>query len=120
MRNKLVCGLLHTSLFLIALALVVYEIGAVVVNSVQLDGMADYAARSAATAAAAHGSHASVESAVRESLAQERGVVLDALVYDDQQVTVSISRAPQFVLAQRIPTFEERFRGRATHSEPVT
>ena len=118
--DVILSGLLHTTLFLVAVALVVYEVGAVVVNSVQLDSMADDAARSAARAAAADGTQASVESAVLESLAGERGVVVDAVTFNESQVSVNISREPLVLIAHRVPAFEDWFVGRADQTALVS
>ena len=117
--DVILSGLLHTTLFLLAVALVVYEIGAVLVNSVQLDAIAQEAARSAARVAATEARHSSVEYAALVELADERNNVLEEFSYDQGAVTVRISRAPEFVITQRIPAIAERFRGEVSQTAPV-
>ena len=108
--------MLRTMLFLLAVGLVVYELGAVAVNVVQLDEIADAAARAAAVAAAAGSGVAGAESAVDSALADETGVVVDAVTVEAGTATVTLTREPLFLVADRIEPVRTRLTGHATHS----
>lgn len=112
--DVILSGLLQTVMFLLVVALLVYEIGAVLVNTVQLDAIVDDAATAAARTAAAGGSSLSVEQAVLTSLADETGVVLESVTHNADHAMVSVSRTPLFLFAGRIPSVEERFTAHAT------
>jgi uncharacterized membrane protein len=117
--DVIISGMLKTLLFLLLTALLVYEVGAVLVNSVQLDEIADDAARAAAQAAGGGATVEGVEQAVLASLADQSGVVLDSVAHDKATATVAVSREPLFLVSQRIPPLRERFAGRATHTAAI-
>lgn len=117
--DVIISGMLKTLLFLLITALLVYEVGAVLVNSVQLDEIADDAARTAAGAAGSGAGREGVEQAVLASLADQLGVTVESVAYDRETATVSVSREPQFLVSHRIPPLRDRFAGQATHTAPV-
>lgn len=119
--DVILSGMLNTVLFLLVTALVVYEIGAVVVNAIQLDDVANDASRVAAQAAGAGASDVRLEQTVRDYLALHMGtdgeaVLLDGITKNHDTVTISVSREPRFLVAERLPGVEGRFTGRSSHT----
>lgn len=114
--DVIIGGLVRTTLFLVLLAVLVYEVGAVAVNRVQMDEIADDAAREGARAAAAGGAHSDVEHAVLSSLSGETGVVLEEVSHTSESATVTVARRPLFLFVDRVPGLRDRFPGRVTHT----
>lgn len=114
--DVIVSGLVRTTLFLVVLAALLYEVGAFAVNSVQLDEIADDAARRAAREATSGASATQIEQAVLASLASETGVVLEEVSHTADSATVTVARPPLFLFVDRIPGLDDRFPGRATHT----
>lgn len=112
-------GMLRTVLALLLVGLVVFEVGAVVVNAVQLDDVADDAARAAALAMASSGRVQVAEAAADAIISRQVGVVVDAVEVDREQVRVMVSRAPLFLVLGHVPPLEERLTRQAEHVAPV-
>ena len=89
-------------LWLGALALVVFEIGAVVVASVTADDAAGEVARASADAYRATGS-LSQATEVAEEIATAREVELTALDEDEGALVVEVTREAETILLHRIP-----------------
>lgn len=109
-------GLLRTVLALLVVGLVLFEIGAVLVNRVQLDEAARVAAQAGAQGLAERGSQRVAEAAVQARLGEERDVALDAVVVDAPRVTVTVSRPAPVLLLDRMGPLARYAVGRATVS----
>ena len=114
--DVIISGLVRTTLFLVVLAALLYEVGAFAVNAVQLDEIADDAARRAAREAASGAPSTQIEQAVLASLASETGVVLEGVSHTADTATVTVARPPLFLFVDRIPGLTDRFPGRVTHT----
>ena len=117
--DVILSGLLNTVLFLLLTALILYEVGAVVVNAIQLDDVANDASRVAAQMAAAGASEVRLEETVTSYLVAQTGVALEGLERGGGAVTLTVSREPAFLVAEHLPGVPGRFTGRATHSAPI-
>lgn len=109
----IVAGLLKLVATLLALGLVLFDIGALIVNQVQLDEAARVAASSGARTWEADRSAEAVEAAVRNRLANQSGVVLEGIAIEDNQVTVHVTRPARVVLVHRIGPLSKFAQGRA-------
>ena len=107
-------GLLRTIAGLLLIALVAFEVGAVVVNEVQLDGAAQRAAREGARALDGPASVEAVEAAADRAAAATNGAVVRDVVIDDDRVAVTVSREAPVLVADRIPPLRDRLLGTAT------
>lgn len=112
-------GMLRTVLALLLIGLVAFEIGAVVVNAVQLDGVADDAARAAALAMTSSGRVTVAETAANVIISQQVGVAVDAVEVERHQVRVGVSRAPLFLVLGHVPPIRERLTRHAEHTAAV-
>lgn len=95
-------GLARTAIGLLLFALVVYEVGAVAVNSLQLDSIGQDAARAAATAWSEEHRRSAAEGAAAATLAGHAGVSLDEVLVGDGRVSVTLSRPAQVLVSHRI------------------
>ena len=109
-------GLLRTSALLLAMAIFLFDAGAVVVNRVQLDEAARTAARAGAVAWSEQGSRHAVEAAVNRRLAGERGMALETLAVAGSQIAVTLARPAPVLLLDRIGPLSRHAQGRATSS----
>ncbi len=112
-------GLARTVGGLLLLALVAFEVGAVLVNTVQLDDAARRAARDAASALEARGSLAAAEVAADDVAADLDGCRVDEVAFAEGGVTVTLTRPAPLVLAGRIGPIAERTVGSATAQAPA-
>lgn len=112
--DVIIGGMLRTVLFLLAIGLAVYELVAVAVNTVQLDEMAVTAARAAADAAAAGAGTSGAETAVLATLQGEEGVFVEGVTLGPEGATVTVSREPFFLVADRVPALRERLLAHAS------
>ena len=101
-------GLLRTIIGLLVFALIVFEIGAVVVNIVQVDGAAQQAARAAATEIDAGQSEHRVELAAEEAAATIEGGVVHDIDVGRDEVRVTVGRAAPVLVVDRIPPLRDR------------
>lgn len=107
-------GLLRIVAGLVLTALLVFEVGAVVVNRVQLDGAAQEAARAGARAWDAGGSQARAEAAVHEAASKLPGAVVREWSVEPEAVKVTVSRQAPVLLIDRLEPIAERLDGDAT------
>lgn len=98
--------LLQLMLWLAVLAVVVFEIGAVVVASVDADSAAGEVARAAVVAYRSSGSLADAETAA-EAVADGRSVELMGLEEDGTTMTVEVGRDAGTLLLHRLALTEE-------------
>ncbi len=98
--------LLQLMLWLAVLAVVVFEIGAVVVASVDADSAAGEVARAAVVAYRSSGSLADAETAA-EAVADGRSVELMSLEEDGTTMTVEVGRDAGTLLLHRLALTEE-------------
>ncbi|MEX2550547.1 MAG: hypothetical protein WD638_09985 [Nitriliruptoraceae bacterium] len=101
-----------------ALALVVFEIGAVVVASVTADDAAGEVARASADAYRASGSLARATE-VAEEIAAAREVELTALDEDEGALVVEVTREAGTILLQRIPQASDLITRSATRRTEI-
>lgn len=115
----IVAGLLKLVATLLALGLVLFDAGALIVNQVQLDEAARVAATAGARAWASAHDPATVEDTVRNRLARHPSVALEGIAIEDAHVTVSVTRAARVVLVQHMAPLAKFAQGRAAStSEP--
>lgn len=100
--GEVASGLLRIAAFVLALALVLFEAGAVAVNRIQLDDVGQEAARAGAFALRDQQSRRAVTQAAQEVVAFREGVVLDAVDIDGDAVTVTVSREAPVLVIDRI------------------
>ena len=98
--------LLRLMLWLAVLAVVVFEIGAVVVATVDADSAAGEVARAAVVAYRSSGSLADSETAA-EVVAEGRSVELISLEEDGTTMTVEVGRAAGTLLLHRVALTED-------------
>ena len=113
-------GLARTVGGLLLLALVAFEVGAVVVNTIQLDDAARRAARQAATALEARGSVSAAEVAADDVAAELDRTHLAEVTVDQAEVAVTLTRPAPVVIAGRLGPVAELTVASATASAPVT
>lgn len=107
-------GLLRTVAGLLFIALLLFEVGAVVVNEVQLDGAAQRAAREGARALDGPGSVELVELAADHAASTLNGASVTDVIIDDDRVGVTVTRPAPVLLADRIPPLSDRLVGHAS------
>lgn len=112
-------GLFRTALFLVLFAVLIHEVGVVMVNTFQLDDAAGTAARAAASSANAGAGELAVEQAVVSSLSGQQGVVIDSVSRTSDYARVELSREPAFLLVGQVPFIREQFRGRVAKTAPL-
>lgn len=112
-------GMVRTVLALLLVGLIVFEIGAVAVNAVQLAEVADDASRAAALTMASSGRVSAAESAAHTVVAEQVGVVVDAVEIDRREATVGVSRTPLFLVVGHVAPLRERFTKHVVHTSPV-
>jgi hypothetical protein len=100
--DVLASGLLKLVVFLLALALVVFEAVAVAVNYVQLDGIAGTAVRVGASVTQRERTEAHVERAVRASLEEHDGVRLESLAMDRDSIEITVGRTANVLVLHRL------------------
>lgn len=98
--DVIIGGLLRLVAGLGVLIVVLFDVGALAVNRVQLDAAAGSAAR-AGVAERADG-RAAVEQAVAQRLSRVKDVVVDELVIDHSGVTVTITRPAPVLVVDRL------------------
>lgn len=98
--------LLRVVLWLGVLAFIVFEIGAVVVASVDVDSAAGEVARAATIAYRSSGSLADAQGAA-EVVADERSVQLISLDEDGATLVIEVSRQAGTLLLHRLPVSED-------------
>lgn len=111
-------GLARTVGGLLLLALVAFEVGAVVVNSVQLDDAARRAAQEAAGALEARGTLAAAEVAADDVAAELDGCHVAEVALEEGGVAVTLTRPAPLLVAGRIGPIAERTVGSATARAP--
>ena len=107
-------GLLRTIAGLLLIALVAFEVGAVVVNEVQLDGAAQRAAREGARVLEGPASVGAVEAAADHAAAALKGAEVTSVDIDDDRVTVTVARPAPVLVVDRVPALRERLLGTAS------
>lgn len=112
-------GLLRMVAGLVLTALLVFEVGAVVVNRVQVDGAAQEAARAGARTWETSGSEARTESTVHEVAGKLPGAVVREWSVDGDVVQVTVSREAPVLLIDRVEPLRPRLEGEATFRVPT-
>lgn len=112
-------GLARTVGGLLLLALVAFEVGAVVVNAVQLDDAARRAARQAAGALETRGSLAAAEVAADDVAAELDGCHVADVALEEDGVAVTLTRPAPLLLAGRVGPIAERTVASATARAPA-
>lgn len=112
-------GMVRTVLALLLVGLVVFEIGAVAVNAVQLAEVADDASRAAALTMASSGRVSAAESAAHAVVAEQVGVVVDAVEIDRREATVGVSRTPLFLVVGHVAPLRDRLTRHVVQTAPV-
>lgn len=107
-------GLLRLTVGLLALGVVLFDGGALLVNRVQLDEAARVAALSGARAWASHHSSAAVEAAVGQRLATHPGMALEGVAVTGGRVAVTVARPAAVLLLDRVGPLSRVVQGRAT------
>lgn len=112
-------GLLRTSALVLAVALSLFDAGAVVVNRVQLDEAARTAARAGAVAWSEQGSRRAVEVAIARRLSGEQGMALEGLDVQSSEVAVTLTRPAPVLLLDHIGPLSRHAQGRATSTSDI-
>lgn len=110
-------GLFKLVLALLAIGLVLFEVGAIAVNYVQLDSLAGDAARAGASTPPQQRTYATVERAVLAEL-EGSGARLEALEIEGETVAVTVSRPARVLLVDRIGVLDDVVRARHTKRAP--
>lgn len=113
--DVLLNGLFHIVLSLALMGIVLFEIGAVAVNFVQVDEIGRDAARAAAAALRGGASSGEVQQAAEAGVEMQPGVRVGPVAIDHGTVTVTVSRSAPVLLADRIPPLREHLVAFATH-----
>jgi hypothetical protein len=100
--DVLVSGLLKLVAFLLALALVVFEIVAIAVNYVQLDDIAGQAVRGGASVTQRERTEAHVERAVLAVLDEHEGARLEDLRMNRQSLEITVGRQARVLVLNRL------------------
>ena len=100
--DVLASGLAKLVGFLLALALVVFEVVAIGVNYVQLDDIAEEAVRAGASATEHRRTEAHVERAILAALEHHEGVRLDDLDLGPDAIEVTVARTARVLVLDRL------------------
>jgi hypothetical protein len=98
----IVAGLVKTVAALLMLGLVFFEIGAIIVNEFQLDGIGQDTARTAALVLRDQKSPISAQHAAERVVATHEDATLDGFSSDTRSVTVTVSRPARVLLIDRV------------------
>jgi hypothetical protein len=100
--DVLASGLVKLVTFLLAVALVAFEVVAIAVNYVQLDGIAGEAVRSGAAVSQNERTEAHVERAVLAVLAEHDDARLEELSMDRSALEITIGRPARVLVLDRL------------------
>ncbi|MFO8075947.1 MAG: hypothetical protein ACQETV_00445 [Actinomycetota bacterium] len=112
-------GLARTVGGLLLVALLAFEVGAVVVNAVQLDDAARRAARDAASALETRGSLAAAEVAADDVATDLDDCHVVEVALEEDGVAVTLTRPAPLMLAGRVGPIAEHTVGSATARAPT-
>lgn len=100
-------GLLRIVAGLLLSALVLFEIGAVVVNQVQVDSNAQVAARAGASAWADSGDRARTDQAIQSAVRRMPGATLTNFQIQENAIEVTVNRQAPVLLVHRLSFVED-------------
>lgn len=110
-----ITGGLTKTVVVVALVLVVlYDAGAVMINTIQLDDIAGSTLRAAQQTWASTGRVQDVEAAVLRRLELEEAVELEEVDVTREEIILVISRVSRTLVAHRIPPLEDRVKRAVT------
>lgn len=107
-------GLFKLVAFLLLFALVVYEVGALVVNQFQLDTIGGDAARAALLVARQGGSVQAVSDAAAATLDDDPGATLEAVAVEGGAVSVTVTRPAPVLILDRVGALDDVVRQSVT------
>ena len=96
------------AILLLILAVISFDLSAIVVNIFQLDDLSRSAASAGAQAWRSSPRAAVVERAVTSEIAGDDGVVIEGIVVDDTTVRVTLQRRPPVIALDKLPAVGER------------
>lgn len=96
------------AILLLILAIITFDLGAIVVNIFQLDDISRSAANAAAQAWRSSPRAAVVENAVTNEIAGDEGVVIEGIVIDGTTVWVTLQRRPPVIALDKLPAVGDR------------
>lgn len=99
-------GLLRIVAGLLLVGLLVFEIGAVAINHVQLHAAARSSARVAAAAWVGHGSERAVAAALGAEPPELSGAVVRGFAIEEDAAVVALTRKAPVLVADRLPFLE--------------